>query len=62
MFDPPQRPGATLWSIAAGPLVNVALIPVLFALNSAARSSGWAANLPDIYKLIRAVLYIDVRL
>ncbi|MDB6058295.1 MAG: hypothetical protein JWO95_2139, partial [Verrucomicrobiales bacterium] len=21
--DPPQRPGATLWSIAAGPLVNV---------------------------------------
>jgi len=24
----PPRPGATLWSIAAGPLVNVALIPV----------------------------------
>ena len=23
--NPPQRPGATLWSIAAGPLVNVAL-------------------------------------
>src|SRR3954470_6909181 len=41
--DPPPRPGATLWSIAAGPLVNVALIPVLFALNAAARSSGWAA-------------------
>jgi Zn-dependent protease len=60
--DPPQRPGATLWSIASGPLVNVALIPVLFALNAAARSSGWAANLPDIYKLIRAVLYINVGL
>jgi Zn-dependent protease len=27
--DPPQRPGATLWSIAAGPLVNVALAPIL---------------------------------
>ena len=27
--NPPQRPGATLWSIAAGPLVNVALLPVL---------------------------------
>ena len=26
---PPPRPGATLWSIAAGPLVNVALAPVL---------------------------------
>jgi Zn-dependent protease len=29
----PQRPGAQLWSIAAGPLVNVLLVPVLFALD-----------------------------
>jgi Zn-dependent protease len=28
--DPPQRPGATLWSLAAGPLVNALLIPILF--------------------------------
>jgi len=27
--DPPPRAGATLWSIAAGPLVNVALAPIL---------------------------------
>src|SRR5215469_4953930 len=27
--DPPQRPGAVLWSIAAGPLVNLILIPVI---------------------------------
>ena len=27
--NPPQRPGATLWSIAAGPLVNVVLVVVL---------------------------------
>ena len=60
--DPPQRPGATLWSIAAGPLVNVALIPVLLTLNSFARTSGWAVSMPDIYKLIRAVLYINVGL
>src|SRR5579859_5992575 len=26
--NPPQRPGATLWSIVAGPLVNVALLPI----------------------------------
>jgi Zn-dependent protease len=37
--DPPQRPGATLWSIAAGPLVNVALVPVFLGLLYAA---GWA--------------------
>jgi Zn-dependent protease len=30
--NPPQRPGAQLWSIAAGPLVNVLLIPVLTVL------------------------------
>ncbi len=34
--DPPARPGAMLWSIAAGPLVNVLLIPVFyFATHSA---------------------------
>src|SRR6476646_3971884 len=27
--NPPRRPGAYLWSIAAGPLVNVILLPVL---------------------------------
>jgi Zn-dependent protease len=27
--NPPRRPGAMLWSIAAGPLVNVILLPVL---------------------------------
>jgi len=29
---PPVRPGAALWSIAAGPLVNVVLVPVLTGL------------------------------
>lgn len=29
----PNRPGAHLWSIAAGPLVNVALFPVFFGLK-----------------------------
>jgi Zn-dependent protease len=28
--DPPQRPGAVLWSIVAGPLVNVILVPITF--------------------------------
>src|ERR1039457_5800246 len=32
--SPPQRPSAQLWSIAAGPLVNVVLVPVLFVLLS----------------------------
>ncbi len=32
-INAPNRPGAHLWSIAAGPLVNVALFPILWVLN-----------------------------
>jgi Zn-dependent protease len=57
--DPPQRPGATLWSIAAGPLVNVVLIPVLFVAVMAGRSLGWAQSMPDLYRLIRTISLIN---
>jgi Zn-dependent protease len=57
--DPPQRPGATLWSIAAGPLVNVALLPLLYGASLAAQSLGWAQSLPDAYRFVNAVLFID---
>ncbi|HLY43565.1 MAG TPA: site-2 protease family protein [Terracidiphilus sp.] len=60
--NPPQRPGATLWSIAAGPLVNVALFPILLGAFLFARSSGWALTLPDAYVFFRAILAIDVGL
>jgi Zn-dependent protease len=58
--DPPPRPGATLWSIAAGPLVNVALIPILSGLGWVARSSGWPHSMPDAYALLRAVWFINL--
>ncbi len=35
--DPPSRPGPTLWSIAAGPLVNVLLVPVTYFAAHLAR-------------------------
>jgi Zn-dependent protease len=37
--NPPRRPGAYLWSIAAGPLVNVILLPVLAFLSMVAQAS-----------------------
>ena len=40
--NPPQRPGAMLWSIAAGPLVNVALAPVFIGAVYAGSVSGLA--------------------
>jgi Zn-dependent protease len=58
--NPPPRPGATLWSIAAGPLVNVALLPVLFLLLFFSRSLGWAQSMPDLHALLRSVFYIDL--
>jgi Zn-dependent protease len=46
--QPPQRPGATLWSIAAGPLVNVVLMPILMVLVMTGSVFGWSRALPDI--------------
>ena len=60
--NPPQRPGATLWSIAAGPLVNVVLFPILLAAMLVSRSVGLPHTLPDAYLLLRSILYINVSL
>src|SRR5208283_4848958 len=60
--DPPPRPGATLWSIAAGPLVNVVLIPILMGTGRMSFLLGWYTAVPDLRTLIHAVFYIDVGL
>lgn len=60
--SPPPRPGATLWSIAAGPLVNLALLPVLVGIFFAARSTGALAYNPDLHVFLRAVIIMDVSL
>jgi Zn-dependent protease len=44
---PPPRPGPILWSIAAGPLVNVALVLPFFGLNLLADANDWANTRPD---------------
>jgi Zn-dependent protease len=60
--NPPPRPGATLWSIAAGPLVNVVLLPVLFVVGMLSRSLGLAGAMPNVYALLRAVWFINAGL
>jgi len=58
--SPPQRPGATLWSIAAGPLVNVALFPVLYFLWKVMPAMPALAALPpDVIRYFRAIFYIN---
>ena len=56
--SPPQRPGAILWSIAAGPLVNVALIPVFLLALGYVRASTWAsADLIECVRMLRNINY-----
>jgi Zn-dependent protease len=59
---PPQRPGAQLWSIAAGPLVNVVLVPVLVVAQSWAISAGWRTENPDAFRLVVMTAYINLAL
>ena len=59
--DPPQRPGATLWSIVAGPLVNVALLPILGGLFFVGASAGWQDSMPDVYNFIFKTVLVDQR-
>lgn len=56
--QPPRRPGAMLWSLAAGPLVNVALIPVFQLLVP------FAANgeNPDVYRLAYVLRIVNFAL
>jgi Zn-dependent protease len=57
--SPPQRPGAMLWSIAAGPLVNVALFPVFSLIWWLGHSAGWVESLPDLYRFVVTLWYIN---
>lgn len=60
--SPPQRPGAQLWSIAAGPLVNVILIPIFSVLVMVSSHLGWYDTHLDVYELLHNLWYINIGL
>jgi len=60
--DPPSRPGATLWSIAAGPLVNLLLLPIFGVVWFVAKALHWPEINPNLYHLVVSMLMIDVLL
>jgi Zn-dependent protease len=60
--QPPPRPGALLWSIAAGPLVNVALVPVTIMAFVAARSFGLGHENPDFMHFLASIGVINFAL
>jgi len=52
---PPARPGALLWSIAAGPLVNLLLVPCLALLSMVTVDAG-----ADMRKLVHTVSFLTL--
>jgi uncharacterized protein (TIGR03067 family) len=57
--DPPPRPGAVLWSIAAGPLVNALLLAPTIGFWLACRAAGWQETAPDVYQFAAGLAWIN---
>jgi Zn-dependent protease len=60
--SPPPRPGPVLWSIVAGPLVDVVLAPLLGALLWFAHHAGWHDSRPDQYVFLATITSINAGL
>jgi Zn-dependent protease len=60
--NPPPRPAATLWSIAAGPLVNVALLLLTLGSGVAARAIGGNALNPNAVGFLHDLAFINIGL
>jgi Zn-dependent protease len=57
--QPPPRPGALLWSIAAGPLVNVVLVPITGMAFVLAHAAGLADQYPDFVHFLLSIAVIN---
>jgi Zn-dependent protease len=60
LVQPPPRPGAQFWTIAAGPLVNFLLIPVTFGLGFAAEAAGLRNVNVDAARFLGNIAWINV--
>ncbi len=60
--DPPPRPGANLWSIAAGPLVNLMLLPIFTVAVLMARGLDLPTTNPNLFHLLVSLWFMDVAL
>jgi Zn-dependent protease len=60
--SPPPPPGAVLWSIAAGPLVNLVLAPITFGAYRLAMALNWQETHADLLHLLHAIMWINLGL
>jgi Zn-dependent protease len=57
--DPPARPGAWLWSVAAGPLVNALLLAPTLGFWAACHAAGCQDTAPDVYRFAAGLAWIN---
>jgi uncharacterized protein (TIGR03067 family) len=57
--DPPARPLARLWSIAAGPLVNALLLAPTLGFWMVCRAAGLEDTAPDLFRFAVALAWIN---
>lgn len=55
----PPRPGAELWAVAAGPLVNVVLYPILYWVVALAESNGLYRTSPAFYGYLASIFTLN---
>lgn len=60
--DPPLRPSAVLWSIAAGPLVNVVLFPILQLLVLVTGQHGFIVLSADAHRAVVDLWLLNILL
>jgi hypothetical protein len=60
--DPPQRPGAVLWSIVAGPLVNVILVPITLVVAYQFDVLRVHGDFTSLQRFIQAIFAINLGL
>jgi Zn-dependent protease len=60
--SPPPRPGAVLWSIVAGPLVNLLLVPVTYGACQLATALDWQETHADLLHLLNTIRWINLGL
>jgi Zn-dependent protease len=55
----PARPGAVLWSVTAGPLVNLALVPTTIGLFMLSVRLRWDLTAPDAFSFCIAIMVVN---
>jgi Zn-dependent protease len=58
--SPPLRPGAMLWSVSAGPLVNLALFPVTSIILLVGRAMNLPASFPNVDTFFHSLWLINL--